>query len=106
MRPAGEIRVAILKAAERLVRVEQVDGVQVRRGPTLRELAHDACVGVAAARRTVDNMRRAGDLAPVGQRRVDYRNRPVVEYAPAMPAASSNEAYFDVATAITSWARG
>ncbi|MDP9891247.1 hypothetical protein J2W32_000344 [Variovorax boronicumulans] len=74
MRPAGEVRQALFDAALALTTPE--------RSPTLLELAHYAQVGYVAARRTVDNMRRAGILVPVRDRKVDYRNRPVAEYCP------------------------
>lgn len=74
MRPAGEVRQALLDAAKRLTTPE--------RSPTLRELACHSQVGFMAARRTVDHMRRAGQLAVVRTRKVEYRNRPVAEYAP------------------------
>jgi len=74
MRPAGEVRQALLDAALALTTPD--------RSPTLLELAAKSQVGFLAARRTVDNMRRAGVLAVVRTRRVEYRNRPVAEYAP------------------------
>lgn len=104
MRPAGEISMALLAAAQDLVRVDVVGGEQVLRGPTLQELAHHACVGLSAARNTVANLRRAGKLVPVTERKVDYRNRPVVEYAPAQ-AAKEDEPFFDVASVFNAWAR-
>lgn len=78
MRPAGEIRQALLHACKALARPEQA--------PTLRELAAHARVGIAAAEVAVKNMRRAGVLHVPRTRRVPYRNRPVAEYAPAAPA--------------------
>lgn len=78
MRPAGEVREALYKTCVRLARPE--------RGPTLRELAAGACVGLDAARRTVNNMCRAGLLVVPRDRVVPYRNRPVAEYVP-VPAA-------------------
>lgn len=80
MRPAGEIRQALLQACQALATPE--------RAPTLREIAARAQVGLQAAEATIKNMRRAGVLRVVRQRRVDYRNRPVAEYVPAgwMPA--------------------
>jgi hypothetical protein len=42
MRPAGEISQALLTAAMDLVR----DAGRQRRGPTLQEMAHHACVGI------------------------------------------------------------
>jgi hypothetical protein len=102
MRPAGEISQALLTAAAHLVRNE--DGQ--RRGATLQELAHHACVGIHAARVTVKDMRRRGKLEPVAERKVDYRNRPVLEYAPASAIEQEEPAFFDVATVMTCWARG
>lgn len=72
MRPAGEVRQAIFEAALALTTPE--------RSPTLLELARYSQVGFLAARRTVDNMRRAGVLVVVRTRKVEYRNRPVAEY--------------------------
>lgn len=74
MRPTGEIRQALFDAALALTTPE--------RSPTMLELAHHAQVGYVAARRTVDNMRRAGVLVPVRPRVVDYRAKPVMEYCP------------------------
>lgn len=93
MRPAGDIRHALLKAARDL----QSQGHR----PTLRELAHHAQVGVSAATVTVKNLRRAGLLAVAGQRRVEYRNRPVAEYAPAEQAAAA--AFVDLAAVFRTW---
>lgn len=79
MRPAGtvgDVRKALMWAA-----------CAAGQPATLRELAANAGVGFQAARRTVDNMCRAGDLSPCGEKRVEYRNRPVAVYA---PASSSN----------------
>lgn len=73
MRPVGEVRQVLLQAAEELTRPDC--------SPTLLELAKHAQVGFLAARRTVDNMRRAGVLVVVRSRKVDYRNRPVAEYS-------------------------
>lgn len=103
MRPAGEISTAILTAAADLAREESGQ----RRGPTVRELLQHACVGYEAGLNTVKNLTRAGKLTPIAERRVDYRNRPVAEYAPAMPAEDADEApFFDVASVFTAWAQG
>lgn len=75
MRPASDVRIALLQA------VRHCHGLGQR--PTLLELAHQAQVGVEAATHTVKNLRRAGLLQICGTRRVAYRNRPVAEYAPA-----------------------
>jgi hypothetical protein len=74
MRPAGEVRQALLEAAAALSTPD--------RSPTLLELALHAQVGKTAARQTVCNMRRAGVLAMVRERTVAYRNKPVAEYCP------------------------
>lgn len=74
MRPAGEIRQALLASARELFTQD--------RAPTMAELAHHAQVGKQAARRTVENMHRHGALRKVRDRRVPYRNKPVAEYAP------------------------
>ncbi|WP_367847023.1 hypothetical protein [Rhodoferax sp. WC2427] len=73
MRPVGEVREALLAAAVALATDEQA--------PTVRELAQKARVGQLAARRTIDNLRRAGLLHIPRMRKVDYRNCPVAEYA-------------------------
>jgi hypothetical protein len=98
MRPVGEICEAILSAAGRLTQV--VDGQ--RRGATLRELAQDACVGIAAARHAVNNLHRAGKLEQVGTRKVSYRNRPVAEYA-LRQERKSHQAHADVAAVFSLW---
>lgn len=73
MRPAGEVRAALLTAC---VELSTTSG----QGATLRELAQRACVGLDSARRTINNMARAGQLCIAGERHVAYRNRPVAEY--------------------------
>jgi hypothetical protein len=99
MRPAGEIRQALLQAACELATPEQA--------PTLTELAHKACVAVSCARRTVDNMTRGGALRVARTRKVDYRNRPVAEYEPApteSPVDSPKDAaHLDVASVFNMW---
>jgi len=96
MRPAGEIREAILQAACALATPEQA--------PTLAELAQRACVGLEVARRTVDNMKRSGLLRVPRTRRVAYRNRPVAEYAPAEPLVEAEpSALDDVARVMSLW---
>lgn len=78
MRPAGEVRQALLHACVQLA--------APGRGVTLREMALEAQVGLGAAAMAIKNMRRAGQLRIAGERRVDYRNRPVAVYMPAVPA--------------------
>lgn len=75
MRPAGEIREALLNSCRALATPD--------RAPTMRELAVHAQVGTDAARRTVENMARYKIILKARDRVVDYRNRPVHEYVPA-----------------------
>jgi hypothetical protein len=74
---------------------------------TLAEMAAGACVGHAAARSTVTNLTRRGQLRIVGVRRVDYRNRPVAEYAPAAVAAVEPAApgWVDLGRCLSAWPR-
>ena len=74
-RPRGEVRQAIAQAAQSQARCF-----------TWQDLAQHAGVGFAAARETVRNMARAGELMVVGELRVDGVRRPMVHYAPAPPA--------------------
>lgn len=69
------MRQALLQACAELATPE--------RGPTLRELAAQARVGLDAATHTIKHMSRAGQLHIARTRRVPYRNRPVAEYVPA-----------------------
>jgi len=108
MRPAGEISRALLWAASELATPE--------RAPTLRELAHKAQVGEAAALTTVKNLTRAGKLRRAcdvhGQpreRQVDYRNKPVAEYepvsAPLDPDSRHGAGWVDLGRIVGGWAR-
>ena len=81
MRPAGEVRLALIRAA--------YDIFSEGRVATLMELAQRACVGRDAARDLVPKMKRAGVLHIVGERRVPYRNRPVAEYAPVISTSDA-----------------
>jgi hypothetical protein len=96
MRLAGDTRLALLKAAAELHTPE--------RAPTLRELAIKACVGQEAAMHTVKNLTRCGALKIARTRRVEYRNRPVAEYAPAQPLEQGG-AMADLGNVFASWAR-
>ncbi|MBC7620901.1 MAG: hypothetical protein H7293_18270 [Candidatus Saccharibacteria bacterium] len=82
MRPTGEISLAMLQAAHTIKRERAASG----QGPTLAEMVARAQVGYKAARATVANLKRAGHLEIVGQRRVPGRNRPVAEYSPVVRA--------------------
>ena len=94
MRPAGEVRQALLNACTQLATPD--------RGPTLREMAAVACVGMQAARRTVENMSRAGQLHRVRGRKVEYRNRPVAEYVPAA-VQGEDDGFVDLAQVLRVW---
>ena len=94
MRPAGEVRQALLNACTQLATPD--------RGPTLREMAAVACVGMQAARRTVENMSRAGQLHRVRDRKVEYRNRPVAEYVPAA-MQGGDDGFVDLAQVLRVW---
>lgn len=95
MRPGGEIRQALLCAAQQ--------------GPgTLRQLAQRAQVGFDAARDTVGNMSRSGVLRKVGVERVEYVNRLVHVYeavpskAPARDDAP-DPVYYELQTFLQTW---
>lgn len=75
----------MLRAAAAL-RIERAKSGQ---GATLLEIVQRSQVGYAVARSTLRNMVSHGHLCVVGERRVDYRNRPVLEYAP--PALQQSE---------------
>jgi hypothetical protein len=100
MRPEGEIRGALMSAAQALVHRDDDGRVH---GPTLRELAERACVGYDAAMATVKNMTRAGALEVVDERAVPYRNRPVAEYAPAGSRPVSGPGYVDLGHLLAVW---
>lgn len=87
MRPAGEIRTVLLCAARELASPD--------RAPTLAELSAHTQVGEQAARRTLSNLTRRGQLRIVRTRRVAYRNRPVAEYAP-VDAAPEGTGFVDL----------
>lgn len=92
MRPAGEIRMALMGAVRELARPEQA--------PTLAELSARTQVGEQAARHTLSNLTRSGQLRIVRTRRVAYRNRPVAEYAPA-DAAPEGAGFVDLGQVLT-----
>lgn len=88
------MRLALIQACERLA---------TSGGATLRELAEAAKVGIDAARRAVDNLRRAGVLAVIGERTVSYRNRPVAVYVPSTMALAANDDVMGLAEAMRAW---
>lgn len=93
-RPIGDVRKALLTSAELLTTADKA--------PTLQELAQHACVGIKAARATVQNLKRCGALAIARPRHVTYRNRPVAEYAPANLIQSAQHG-FDASALIHAW---
>ena len=95
MRPAGEVRRALLQAAADLA----VPG----QGATLRELVVQAQVGAPAARSMVRDLVRCGALRIVRHRRVDYRNRPVAEYAPPASAGGCGVMGGDLGGVVRAW---
>jgi hypothetical protein len=105
MRPAGEVRLAMIQAAKDIV-AQMGDP---KRGATLAELAAAAgskCpIGHNTARRYVDNMRRSGALQIVGTRRVDYRNRPVAEYRPVDTSLCKGKGWASLERCMTDWTR-
>ena len=94
-RPTGEIRQALAKAATRVAN-EKGAG-------TWRDLAIVAKVGFDAARQTVDNMQRAGDLKVVGIEKRAHSRRWMKLYAPPEPA---NFATATTGDALSSVVRG
>lgn len=95
MRPPSEVRQALLKAA--------ADLTTPGRSPTLRELATEAKVGQTTARHVVNHMKRIGLLRIVRERVVDYRNRPVSEYAPASPRVEGGQLGADLGNVLAAW---
>ena len=72
-RPEGEIRQALADALTRLVQERGlvVDGLAVD-GVTYVDAAYEAKVGLQAARDTLKNMRRTGQVAAIGRRKAPH----------------------------------
>ena len=108
MRPAGEIRQAILKATVDLIK-EISEASKDRKGPTMAEIAARAAVARKDARVCISNCTRYGALEIVGERRVPNRNRPAAEYAPRVRADLFDQAQASGAsvlnTALQGWSR-
>ena len=82
-RPAGELRQARADAARKL---EAQRLASAHRGATWRDLAAQAGVGYSAAKATVHNMARAGELQRLPHTvRTAHSRRPMALYAPAQP---------------------
>ena len=89
MRPAGEIRAALLLAAQTLYAEQGA--------ATWRQLAERSKVGYAAAKQTVRNMRRSGELRdvgvtkPAGSDRWQRLYEPVRVHRPYLPPAEMQQ---------------
>ena len=83
MRPMNHAALALLQAANRLS--------AAGRGVTLAEMRQDAKVSERTARMFVPSLARRGHLKIIGERKVDYRNRPVAEYAPVPADDPAND---------------
>lgn len=101
MRPAGEVRLALIQAAADIAR----ELGQPNRGATLAEMAARAQVGRECARNLVPKIKQSGQLQAVAERRVPGRNRPVLEYAPAEQGAVVHQGWADLGCALSAWAR-
>lgn len=109
MRPVSEPHLALLQAAQSL-RHEYADS---GRGATLLEMVHRSQVGYTVARSMVPRLVREQRLCIVGERRVDYRNRPVAEYAPQTKqhqlqdadAVDDGQGFVDLGQCMANWAR-
>ena len=98
MRPRGEIRAALSKAAVALA--NEVDA-----GFTYLDLAIRGQVGFDAARQTTKDMVKAGELSPVGTRHVPGIKRPLRTYVPARSqVASRADSGQLLAGALRNWA--
>ena len=109
MRPAGEVRVALIQAAHDIVaEMGHPQPNQPLRGATLAEMCARAQVGRDCARSLVPKIKKSGALEIVGYRRVEYRNRPVAEYTPAQPSAGANmiqHGWVDLGHCMADWVR-
>lgn len=103
-RPAGDVHLAMLQAAQ-AIRNERRESGQ---GATLLELVRRSQVGYRVARQLVPSLKRRGQLQIVGERRVSYRNRPVAEYAPTQAVEADSPAghgWVDLGRCVSGWSR-
>ncbi len=84
MRPMGEVSVALLQSVAALYTPD--------RGGTMEELAKHSGVAQSAARRALDNLKRAEKVRIVRERKVPARNKPVAEYGPVTAQAVDGDA--------------
>lgn len=92
---------ALFQAARAFVTERAATG----QGATLKELVHRSQVGYGSARLLVPQLCRRGLFAIVGQRRVDYRNRPVAEYAPVLSSAPTGPGWAPLGQCLQGWLR-
>ena len=109
-RPCGEVRQALMRSACELVPTIRERSSGAHKGATLKELAAAACVGNDAALHTVKNMVRGEELEVVGFRDVEYRNKPVAEYAPrqasgVVDASQYGVGFVELRSALEGWGR-
>lgn len=111
-RPLGEERKAIRRAAEqlaaeRLADVPDVDDAMRAEASaaTWRDLGAKAGVGFTVARRTVENMARAGELTPIGAKKLEHSRRWMTLYALPAPAPCSAAAAPVIDSVMRSWSR-
>jgi len=113
MRPAGQVRLALIQAAREIA----AEIGAPNRGATLAEMWRPCTgrygVGVMQvshreARNLVPKIKAAGQLSIVNQRRVPYRNRPVAEYAPCNDEVSRmpmRADWLNLGACMSDWAR-
>lgn len=82
-RPVGEIRAAIVKAVQEI----RADGGVVH----FRSAGARACVGFEAARSTLRDMERGGQLVRAGEAKIEGVKRPVLVYDVAGGVVSCDE---------------
>lgn len=100
MRPMNHAALALLLAANRLS--------AAGRGVTLAEMRQDAKVSEHTARMFVPSLARRGHLKIIGERKVDYRNRPVAEYMPVPddePAHDRGQGCLALVECLQRWGR-
>lgn len=98
MRPPGQLRRRLRQVASTLTTDE--------RAPTARELAGALQADPEDVCRTIDRMRRAGELVPVRPRSVGYRRGPVMEYAPRECVQAQGLGRWGLAAALAGWTVG
>jgi hypothetical protein len=90
---------AILQAAQSI----KLERAQSGQGATLRELVQRSQVGYKVARQLVNSLHQRGQLSIVGTQQVEYRNRPVSLYVPAVAYEATSNAMHDLGRAMSYW---